>query len=340
MNNIKQLGIFIFLTAAWIASSAYADITATTGDITEIPAPVSTDLGALESETNIFVFKEQAAGFQLPSDIDVNISQPGTYLWSGLGGGVPPLTPATLGANMRVDGVYLLHFDRQLVAGFKNLTGSVSFECPVVGVSVLTSELDGSDIIGASGTIYPTGTQANRGLEFEEFVTLSNDRMTLTVGLEIEASIDNTLDQVRVVTACEQQSLEGRMTGGGSNFTTDRVRITKGFQIHCDLSTPNNLQVNWPGNRFHLTSLTNAVCTEDPNIIQAPPVAPFDTFTGDGIGRLNGEDGATIHFVFVDAGEPGSSDTVSMVIRDLNNNIVLNLPVSFVDRGNLQAHDD
>ena len=340
MKNFKIRGL-LFLTAALVALSAYAVITATTGDVTEIAAPLSTDLGATESETDIFVFQEQVAGFQLPSDIDVNISQPGTYIWPGGAGGNPALTPATLGANMRVDGVYLLHFDRQLVSGFKILTGSVSFECPVVGVAVLTSELDASDILGAPGTIYPTGTQPARGLEREEFVTLSNDRMTLTVGLEIEDSGgDNTLDQVRVVTACEQQLLDGRMTGGGSNFTTARVRVTKGFQIHCDLSTPNNLQVNWPAHRFHLTSLTNAVCTEDPTIIQAPPEAPFDTFTGDGIGRLNGDDGATIHFVFVDAGEPGSSDTVAMQIRDLNNNIVLNLPVTFVDRGNLQAHDD
>lgn len=340
MKTFKR-GCIVFITAAWVATSAYAVITATTGDILEVPAPASTDLGATESETNIFAFQEQAAGYVLPVDIDVNISQPGTYIWPGGAGGNPALTPATLGGGMRVDGVYLLHFDRQLVAGFKILTGSVSFECPVVGINVLTSELDASDILGAPGTIYPTGTQPHRGLEREEFVTLSSDRMTLTVGLELEETNgDNTLDQVRVVTACEQQRLDGRMTGGGSNFTANRVRITKGFQIHCDLSVPNNLQVNWPGNRFHLTSLTNAVCTEDPNIIQAPPAAPFDTFTGDGIGRLNGDDGATIHFVFVDAGEPGSSDTVSMVIRDLNNNIVLNLPVSFVDRGNLQAHDD
>lgn len=326
------------LTAALAASSAYAVITATTGDITQIAAPVSTDLGSTESETDIFVFQEQAAGYQLPGNIDVNISQPGTYSWSG--GGIPALTPATLGANMQVNGVYLLHFDRQLAEGFKVLTGSVSFECPVVGVNVLSGELDASDTLGAPGTLYPTGTQVDRGLEFEEFVTLSNDRMTLTVGLEIQDTVDNTLDQVRVVTACEQQQLDGRMTGGGSNFTAAGVRITKGFEIHCDRSTPNNLQVNWPGNRFHLTTLTNAVCTEDPNIIQAPPDASFDTFTGDGTGKLNGEDGATIHLVFVDAGEPGSSDTVAMQIRDWNSNIVLNLPVTYVDRGNLQAHND
>jgi len=339
MDTIKTAGASLFLAAALVAATAQAGITATTGDVMEVAAPASTDLGATESETTIFVFQEQAAGYQLPGDIDVNISQPGTYTWPGNGTN-PAFTPATLAANMRVDGVYLLHFDRQLVEGFKKLNGSVSFDCPVVGIAVLTGELDASDVLGAPGTVYPTGTQPNRGLEFEEFVALSSDRLTLTAGLEIQDAVDNTLDQVRVVTACEQQLAGGRMTGGGSNFTASGVRITKGFEIHCDLSTPNNIQVNWPGNRFHLTSLAGAVCTEDPDITQAPPEAPFDTFTGDGTGKLNGDEGATIHFVFVDAGEPGSSDTAAIQIRDLSSSLVLDLPTTLLDRGNLQVHDD
>ena len=82
------------------------------------------------------------------------------------------------------------------------------------------------------------------------------------------------------------------------------------------------------------------MCTEDPDIVQAPPAAPFDTFTGEGTGRLNNEYGASIEFVFVDAGEPGSSDTCEILIRDPNGDIVLNLPTTFVDRGNMQAHAD
>jgi hypothetical protein len=225
MDKITKGGAFVFLAATLVAASAQAGITATTGDVMEVAAPVSTDLGATESETNIFVFQEQAGGYQLPSDIAVNISQPGSYVWLG-NGTVPVYTPATLGANMQVDGVYLLHFDRQLVEGFKKLNGSVSFDCPVVGVIVLTGELDASDVLGAPGTTYPTGTQPRRGLEFEEFVALSSDRMTLTAGLEIQDAVDNTLDQVRVVTACDHELGVGRMTGGGSNFTASGVRIT------------------------------------------------------------------------------------------------------------------
>jgi len=36
-----------------------------------------------------------------------------------------------------------------------------------------------------------------------------------------------------------------------------------------------------------MTKLTSASCTDSPAIDQNPPAAPFDTFTGTGIGKLN-----------------------------------------------------
>jgi len=132
----------------------------------------------------------------------------------------------------------------------------------------------------------------------------------------------------------------GRMTGGGSNWTVEGARVTKGFEIHCDLTAPNNIEVNWPGNnKFHMTTLTSAVCTDDPNIIQAPPAAPFDTFTGEGTGKYNNVPGATIHFVFVDAGEPGKNDSATIQVWDAGGNLVLSVS-SLLRNGNLQAHDD
>lgn len=138
----------------------------------------------------------------------------------------------------------------------------------------------------------------------------------------------------------------GRMTGGGSVFTLDGVRVTHGFQLHCDLREPNSLQVNWRGgNRFHMTGLTAAVCTDSPAIDQSPPAAPFDTFRGAGVGRLNNVPGATVEFVFVDAGEPGSRDTAAIRIFDADGDLVLdvtgdpNVP-GYLNRGNHQAHQD
>jgi hypothetical protein len=144
----------------------------------------------------------------------------------------------------------------------------------------------------------------------------------------------------------EQPGSCGRMTGGGSVFTTDGVRVTRGFEIHCDLRNPNNLQVNWPGHRFHMVELTSALCTDSPAIDQTPPPsAPFDTFQGTGRGRLNREPGAHIQFVFVDAGEPGTMDTASIKIYDKDDNLVLDVPgdpslPGYLRKGNLQTHKD
>lgn len=135
----------------------------------------------------------------------------------------------------------------------------------------------------------------------------------------------------------------GRMTGGGSVFIEGptRVRVTRGFEIHCDLSEPNNLQVNWKGgNKFHLTELDFALCTDDPAIEPNPPGAPFDTFYGKGTGRYNKEEGvATIIFEFKDAGEPGKKDTASIDIWYPAGNLILSVSGE-IKGGNLQAHDD
>jgi len=129
---------------------------------------------------------------------------------------------------------------------------------------------------------------------------------------------------------------DGRMTGGGSVAATS---VRHGFEIHCDLSRPNTIEVNWRGNRFHMTSLDYANCTDAPNIHQAPPNAAFDTFTGHGTGRLNGVNGATMNFVFVDAGEPGAgTDSAMITIRDRYNNVMLDVFGLLKNGGNHQAH--
>jgi hypothetical protein len=143
--------------------------------------------------------------------------------------------------------------------------------------------------------------------------------------------------------ACEAPSL-GRFTGGGHQIRlSDGVRITRGLTIHCDLLLSNNLQVNWQGNKFHMTEhLETVSCTDDPNIIQAPPPAPLDTLVGVGTGRYNGANGYTIEFTLVDAGEPGGNDQAALLIYQTSNpsNVVLNVPLQQLTGGNLQAHFD
>jgi len=142
---------------------------------------------------------------------------------------------------------------------------------------------------------------------------------------------------------CTAPSL-GRFTGGGHQIRiTDQVKVTRGLTIHCDLLLSNNLQINWLGNKFHMTEhLETVSCTDDPNIIQAPPPAPLDTLVGIGTGRYNNVDGYTIEFTLVDAGEPGGNDQAALKIFQASNpaNVVLNIPLQQLTGGNLQAHFD
>ena len=135
----------------------------------------------------------------------------------------------------------------------------------------------------------------------------------------------------------------GRFTGGGFQVRVGAARITRGLTIHCDLKLSNNLEVNWGGNKFHMTEhLTTTQCTDDPDIIQAPPAAPLDTLVGVGTGRYNGTDGFTIEFTLVDAGEPGDEDEAALRIFETANpaNVVLDIPQQVLSGGNLQAHYD
>jgi hypothetical protein len=131
--------------------------------------------------------------------------------------------------------------------------------------------------------------------------------------------------------------IEGFMTGGGSMFDIHGDRITHGFELQCNQTkSPNNLEVNWGGNKFHLEELTSARCSNT-SIESNPPKAGFDTYKGSGKGRYNGVDNATASWKFTDAGEPGKDDTASIVIKDANNNTVLSVSGN-IDKGNQQAH--
>src|SRR6202008_2840949 len=102
--------------------------------------------------------------------------------------------------------------------------------------------------------------------------------------------------------------LPGRMTGGGS-VINNGLRVTHGFELNCDVTQqPQRLEVNFSGNRFHLEQLNTAFCSLDPTINAGQPAAGFNTYTGSGVGNYNGVSGATINFVFTDAGEPGTND--------------------------------
>lgn len=129
-----------------------------------------------------------------------------------------------------------------------------------------------------------------------------------------------------------------RMTGGGSVFTAAGERVTHGFALRCDFTqSPQRLEVNWDGNRFHLLDLDAAFCSDSPTINPNPPDAQFDTYVGEGTGRYNGIAGASATWTFTDAGEPGTADTMTIEIKDANGMTVL-VASGNLNKGNHQAH--
>lgn len=133
----------------------------------------------------------------------------------------------------------------------------------------------------------------------------------------------------------------GRMTGGGRLVSVDGQKVTHGFVLRCavDQRRKDALQVNWgDGHRFHLARVEAASCGDDPSITPDPRRASFDTHSGRGVGRYDGRDGATITWRLTDAGEPGTSDTVRLVIRDASGATVLDVSGQ-LQKGNHQAYD-
>lgn len=133
----------------------------------------------------------------------------------------------------------------------------------------------------------------------------------------------------------------GRMTGGGSIICPAPVyRVTFGYELHCQLekgeiSTPNNLEVNFSsGEHFHLTTLTEAVCS-GPNA--TTPNAPFNTMIGEGIGTLNGE-AARIEFKLIDNAEPGVGADVASFTIYTSKGKELDCGPRVLEGGNNQAH--
>jgi hypothetical protein len=168
----------------------------------------------------------------------------------------------------------------------------------------------------------------------------------LTVGPWADGFPGGQSNSVTVVyppESCETDPGIGRFTGGGHQITIGNVKITRGLTIHCDLLLSNNLEINWPGNKFHMTEhLTTVACTDDPEIIQAPPPAPLDTLIGVGTGKWNNNTGYTVEFTLQDWGEPGGLDRMAILVYETANpaNVKLNVPLQILTGGNLQAHYD
>jgi hypothetical protein len=168
---------------ALAAAAADAAITGVTGMTTQVAPPPSCTFGNFTAGT-VHVWDElqgiNVAG--MPADLTVN---PGSSAFP---------TPGPV--NGLVD-VHFMHYNDFVVP----VTGTVTFNGPIIGVAYNNVFLDISDPLGAPGTVYPTGdtwrginTIANPGASVISI--LGN---TLTFSLEVVPGATD-FDQVRVYT--------------------------------------------------------------------------------------------------------------------------------------------
>jgi hypothetical protein len=160
----------------------------------------------------------------------------------------------------------------------------------------------------------------------------------MLVAISTSVSIGPLLQQAYAHT-CERDGCieQGRMTGGG-RINADFV-LTHGFTLRCNPDDgPNRIQVNWDkGNKFHLESVTDINCFDDPAYNPEKPNAPIDTLELSGFGRYNGQSGAFVWVQLTDYGEPGKNDWATIVIYDAEGNLVLDI-TGHLNSGNHQAH--
>jgi hypothetical protein len=140
---------------------------------------------------------------------------------------------------------------------------------------------------------------------------------------------------------------KARFTGGARLLATNPAGAEPQISVtlHCSTtSNPNRMEVNWKDpatgkeQRFHMTQMTSASCSDDPTITPNPPDASFDTHDGKGNGRLNGVLGATAEWRLQDAGERGTGvDRGNITIKNSSSTTVLQASGVTLD-GDWQAH--
>lgn len=171
------------------ATTAHAAIVSQAGAVTLLGnAPASVLEGALESDTTVYAFNEKQ-GLTLSSGLLVNFVAPG-FTSSGI-----------IAAGTRVSS-HFVHFD-SVDDGISpaRLTGSVSFDAPILGLIFSDARLNATDqLLGALGTTYPGGVAGRRFASGEagDLFSISGGQLTFNFTSVVG---DRFVDQMRVVTA-------------------------------------------------------------------------------------------------------------------------------------------
>jgi hypothetical protein len=173
----------------FLSGPAFAGIVSTDGDIEVVDAPASVANGALESNQFARVWAE-GQDVLLPADLPVDIDQAGTYQ-AGSAYSVGSIAAGTL---VRV---HYVHVD-SLFSNQATMTGSITFDSPILGVMVTGTGLAGTDSFNEAATTFePDGT-------LRRFETTGTDVISISPTspetLTFTAQISSGMDQLRVFT--------------------------------------------------------------------------------------------------------------------------------------------
>jgi len=164
----------------------------TTGERTlAISAPPTVEPNRLENARYGMVFAEKA-GVALAAKLSVDAAAPGEYNMK------TAMKPATIAAGTRVNSYYL-HVDRVgSPTAFDVITGSLTFDAPILGVIATEGKLVSSDVLGATGTAYPWSRRTldrNAPANLDRF-WISSDMKTLRYDMQTSIACDS----LRIVT--------------------------------------------------------------------------------------------------------------------------------------------
>ena len=156
-----------------------------------ISAPKTVEVNKLE-DANYAMFFAEKTGVTLNTNLKVDASVAGVYdLKSGL-------TPATILAGTRINSYYL-HVDRVgSPTVFDKVSGSVTFDTPILGVIATKDNMNVSDFLGADKTVY---SKSGRFLDIgapnnlDKF-WISADMKTLRYELQTSTAADD----LRIIT--------------------------------------------------------------------------------------------------------------------------------------------
>jgi plastocyanin len=198
------------------AIPAQAAIDSTTGQIQLVAPPAGvlfpphpgdpcpTAGACLQSDSTMFAFNEQQC-VKAPSNLPVDITQPGTYDDSG------DLTSGSIPAGTFVSSQFVQSEQETPNHGpALQFDGTVHTDAPIIGIAILADALNGTDVLGAPGTLYPTNV-FGRGLNLDgqnDFVIQMVDSRTV----EIHSQVNLHADQVRIITSCTGTIIVKKLT--------------------------------------------------------------------------------------------------------------------------------